>query len=113
MKFILSGFKEGDGLRRFAFECTGAVKGSRTVVFVGADVSLARKHGIRLQELPLICLRLLETLDDERVAGPITLTEDRMIAIQAEALDAAEKRSHRTHRRPSAVVGQAWRTTHQ
>lgn len=112
MKFTLAGFQEGNGFRRFAFECVGADR-SRNTIIVRADVGLARKHDIRLQELPLICLRLLESLDEERVASPITLTEDHMIAIQTEALNASVKRSHKTHRQPSTSAGQAWRTTHQ
>lgn len=112
MKFTLSGFKERNSFRQFAFECAGAGH-PKTTIIVAADVGLARKHDIRLQELPLICLRLLESLDEERVAGPITLTEDHMIAIQTAALSAAGKRSHKPPRRPSSLAGQAWRTAHQ
>jgi|HubBroStandDraft_6_1064221.scaffolds.fasta_scaffold3038880_1 hypothetical protein len=109
MTFTLTGFKEGNGLRRFVFQGTAADR-SRTTVVVGADVSLARKHDIRLQELPLICLRLLESLDTEGLVSPITLTEDHMTAIQTAARSAAEKKPHKPPRRPSPETGQAWRT---
>jgi hypothetical protein len=111
MTFTLSGFREGNGLRRFVFQCVAA-GGAKSTVVVGADVSLARKHEIRLQELPLICVRLLEGLDDQALAQPITLTEDHMIAIQAVAREAAEKRSQKPTRRPSALAGHAWRSAH-
>src|SRR5947199_3791078 len=81
MTFTLSGFKEGDGLRRFLFQRVDTDR-SKSTVIVRADVSLARKHDIRLQELPLICVRLLESLGAEVPLGPITLTEDHMIAIK-------------------------------
>lgn len=111
MMITLAGFKEGGGLRRFAFQCVGADK-SKTTVIVRADVNLARKYDIRLQELPLICVRLLETLSGDQLAGPITLTEDHMVAIQAAARAAAEKRAaQRPPRRPTSAVGQAWRRT--
>lgn len=111
MTITLTGFSQGDGLRRFVFQCIGADR-ARTNVVVRADVSLARKHEIRLQELPLICLRLLESLENERLVGAITLTEDHMIAIQTAARSAAEKKPQRPPRRPSPEAGQAWRNTH-
>lgn len=109
MTFTLTGFKEGNGTRRFAFQCVAADR-SRTAITVDADVSLARKHDIRLQELPLICLRLLESLEGEVPVSPITLTEDHMTAIQTAARTAAEKKPHKAPRRPSPETGQAWRT---
>jgi len=106
MSFTLAGFDEGEGLRRFAFERVGAGNATTRVV-VRADVSLARKHNIRLQELPLICARLLQSLGTDPPAGPITLTEEHMIAIQNEARAVAEKR-RKPPRRPHREPGRAW-----
>lgn len=111
MTFTLTGFTEGNGLRRFTFQCAGGDQ-SKNSVTVRADVELARKHDIRLQELPLICLRLLESLDRDGLGEAITLTEDHMISIQAEARNAAEKKTRKPPRRPPAGAGQAWRNTH-
>jgi 20S proteasome alpha/beta subunit len=61
MNFLLAGFKEGGGSRHYSFDCVASDR-SRTTVIVGADMALARKHEIRLQELPLLCVRLLESL---------------------------------------------------
>lgn len=111
MTFTLAGFDDGEGSRRFTFQCLDAER-SKSIVIVRADVSLARQHEIRLQELPLICLQLLESLTDEEVAEPIILTEDRMIAIQAAARTASEKKVRKAPRKPSPETGQAWRTAH-
>jgi hypothetical protein len=108
MTFTLAGFKDGNGVRRFAFQCVSADR-SRTTVFVGTNVELARNHGIRLQDLPLICVRLLESLGNAALTEPVTLTEDRMIEIQTEARMIAEKKAFKPPRRPSPAVGQAWR----
>jgi hypothetical protein len=111
MNFILAGFNENAGIRQFAFNCVAA-DSSRSTVIVRTDVSLARKHEIRLQELPLLCLRLLESIEQEGLDSAITLTEDHMIAIQTAARTAAEKKPHKPPRRPSQAVGQAWRNKH-
>jgi hypothetical protein len=81
-------------------------------VIVRADVTLARKHEIRLQELPLLCRQLLESIREGGLVGAVTLTEDHMIAIKAAARSAAEKKPHKAPRRPSPAVGQAWRNAH-
>jgi len=99
MTFTLTGFSDKNGVRRFAFDCHAADR-SRTTVFVGADIGMARKHEIRLQELPLICVRLLESLRDDALTSPVTLTEDNMIEIQTAARSEAERRSHKAPRRP-------------
>lgn len=111
MTFTLSGFTDGHGMRRFAFQ---GLRGdhSKSTVMVDADVNLARKHDIRLQELPLICLRLLESFGADEPSEAITLTEDQMIAVQEEARNAAEKKTRKAPRRPAPEPGQAWRNLH-
>jgi hypothetical protein len=76
---------------------------------VGADVNLISEYGIPLQELPLLCRRLLE---GQAKIGMIMFSEADMVryanerATQAHAL--AEKR--RARRPPvSSRAGQAWR----
>jgi hypothetical protein len=105
MSFTLAGFDEREGLRRFAFEHIAG--NNRTTVVVKADLSLTRKHDIRLQDLPLICARLLQNLGTETPAGSITLTEEHMIAIQAAARAASEKR-RKVPRRPHREAGRVW-----
>jgi hypothetical protein len=110
MDILLAGFKDRNGARHFTFECVAADR-SRTAVIVGADMALARKHDIRLQELPLICLRLIEALGDEGPRGVvITLTEDHMKAIQDESRNSAPTiKPHKQSKPASPNLGQAWR----
>ncbi len=108
MTYTLSGFTEGNGQRRFAFLCVGSDRSRRTII-VRADLSLARKHAIRLQELPLICLRLLQSFGDCVLAESIALTEDQMIAVQTATQTAAEKKIRKAPRRRPTEAGQAWR----
>ena len=60
MVFALMGTTTEGGLRRFTFELAGSGP-PRTTVVVVADMALVRKYEIPLQELPLLCLRLLES----------------------------------------------------
>ena len=62
MQFILTGFTQETGFRVFAFEGIGAQR-IRTEFTVKTDLELIRKYGIRVQELPLLCRRLLERED--------------------------------------------------
>lgn len=111
MRFTLSGFTERNGFRRFAFDCVSS-EAEKSAVIVGADVNLARKHDIRLQDLPLLCLQLLESLGAEMPGEGITLTEERMIAVQTTSRAVAEKKIRKPPRRPGAPAGQAWRNLH-
>jgi hypothetical protein len=112
MDFVLAGFEEGDGVRKYHFDCV-ATNRSKRAISVFADVTLARKHEIRVQELPLLCRRLLQSMEPGSLAATITLTEDHMIAVQQVARAAAEKKPHKPPRRPSARAGQQWRNTHR
>jgi hypothetical protein len=107
MDFLLLGFKEGSGVRHFRFECVGPDHLRRTVV-VDADMALARKYEIRMQELPLLCLRLLKSINEGEITDAITFTEDHMIGIHTAARANAEKKP-KPSRRPSPATGQAWR----
>ena len=107
MDFLLVGFKEGSDVRHFRFECVGPDRLRRTVV-IHADMALARKHEIRMQELPLLCRRLLESIDEGEITDAVTFTEDHMISIQTAARAAAEKKP-KLPQRPSSATGWAWR----
>jgi hypothetical protein len=76
MKFSLMGFTQEVGFRVFTF--SGLAEDSGRVEFtVRADLALSRRYAIRMQELPLLCLRLLER-DTPPAARDFTLTEDEM-----------------------------------
>src|SRR6185437_6277359 len=59
MQFTLTGFRHDSGLRVFQFQGIAAGK-TRSDFFISADLTLIRTYGIRIQELPLLCLRVLE-----------------------------------------------------
>jgi hypothetical protein len=78
MQFIFTGFTQDMGFRVFAFEGVGLDR-IRMKYTVRADLTLLLRYGIPMQELPLLCRRLLERGDvngEER--GAVTFTEDEM-----------------------------------
>ena len=81
MHIILTGFSQSMGFRVFAFECVGEDKVRRSYT-VRADLLLVRKYGILMQELPLLCRRILERRQDGDQQRMYTFTEADM-CIQA------------------------------
>ena len=59
MVFALTSVANERNARRFTFKLTGVGQPPTTVV-VAADLELARKYETPSQELPLLCLRLLD-----------------------------------------------------
>jgi hypothetical protein len=103
MQYILTGFTQDIGFRVFAFEGV-TDQWVRTAYSVKADLALARKHGIRVQELPLLCRGLLDRRieDDDRRA--FTFTEGDM-TIHSNLVSAAlESHKKKAPRRPFAAA---------
>jgi hypothetical protein len=98
MQFILKGFIPDTAFRVFTFEGIAEDR-TRTEFKVKTDLSLIRKYGIRIQDLPLLCRGLLERRGEGEQAGTLTFTEEemRIHAKSREAADreAAEKRKSR------------------
>jgi hypothetical protein len=115
MQFTLTGFTQDDGCRVFAYEGIGEDR-ARVKFTVRADLALSRKYGIRLQELPLMCLGILERNSES--AGPdtleaipaqraVTFTEAAMIQYADEcvaAKDAAALKRTSSKRQPAKEV---------
>lgn len=103
MQYLLLGFTQDAGSRIFAFEGVAADRG-RTAYSVRADLALARKHGIQMQELPLLCRGVLEQRhegDDQRA---FTFTEGHM-TLHADLVRAhIEAHKKKTPRRPFAAA---------
>lgn len=59
MQFILVGFRQDRGFRIFGFHGIAPDR-SRTTFAVRADITLAQRYEIRLQDLPLLCREYLE-----------------------------------------------------
>ncbi|MBZ5606171.1 MAG: hypothetical protein LAO79_28095 [Acidobacteriia bacterium] len=91
--FILTGFNHDLGFRVFEFDYR---EKGRTVTqhTVRADLLLVRKHGIHIQDLPLLCRKVLDDCEDQDRTGSMTLSEAAMVACaeQAAARHQAGKR---------------------
>lgn len=110
MQYQFIRFDQTDGVRRFAFDCVADDRSVSHVV-VRADVTLARKYDIRLQELPLLCRRLLADLPVHADSAAVTFTEADMRAVQTAAQSTVETKKHKMAR-VSASTGHAWRQPH-
>ena len=114
MYFVLNGFSQDMGFRVFAFEGITAerVRLIRVPFTVRIDIALARKHGIRLQELPLLCRSVLERGHEDQEKRAYTYTEEDMClhADGVAARDQAAKQARVSRRHVSARVGSAWRS---
>ena len=119
MQFTLTGFTQDVGCRVFSYEGTGEDR-VRIKFTVRADLALSRKYGIRLQELPLMCLGILERNSVSDEAGgaeampsqrALTFTEEAMILYAEECVatrDAlALKRTSMRRQPPKAAAAPA------
>jgi hypothetical protein len=108
VQFSLIGFRQDTGFRVFTFESTAADH-TRTAYTVRADLALTRKHGIRVQELPLLCRGLLERAGEGEQKYTATFTEEEMRLHShtcTEARDAAIRR-RKSLRRPLAAQAES------
>ena len=106
MNFVLNGFSEVMGFRVFAFEGIAEDR-TRTAFTVRTDLALARKYGIRLQELPLLCREVLERRDEAEEKRAFTYTEADMCLYASACAAAREKAAQRKkpfHRAPTADI---------
>jgi hypothetical protein len=68
LEFIMTGFKQSLNVRHYSFQIIAGDR-TRRDVLVDADLDLMRRHGISIQEMPLLCKHLLETMEDTRIAA--------------------------------------------
>lgn len=109
MDFVLMGFSHRNGsTRRFLFERTGPKTGpAREEFTVDADIIMARRYGISVQELPLLCRRLLDDVDSA-TSRTLIFGEAQMcmhaglLAAETEA-QALRKRPFRRHQPGNSV----------
>lgn len=110
MLFVLSGFKQEGEFRVFSFEGINSEK-VRSAFSVRINLSLSRRYGIRLQDLPLLCRGLLEKGGETPASRAVTFSESDM----SEYSQACAARVAATQRRPGprkpagAELGSAWR----
>lgn len=112
MNYVLVDSRQFGTVRRFYFDAHG--DGSRYGVAVDVDLNLIHKHGIPLQELPLLCRRRLEAPGQKTL---VVFTESDMLKYAAEQAAEKEaralKRPNRAPRRTALAKpnGEAWRTS--
>lgn len=114
MQFVLTGFTHDLGTRVFAFECIGEDR-IRTQCTVRADLAVARRYGIRIQDLPLLCRGLLDRCEEGGEVQSLTFTEDQMRTSaneRAAARDAAVRKRKTPHKPSGENLGAAWRGHH-
>lgn len=109
MKFVFTGFRQSGSIRQYAFNGIENDR-TRTAFTVEADLTLLRKHAIAVQEVPLLCVRLLEQLDEAQSSRAVIFTEQEMLGYASGRVAAQEAaRQRRKIHRPPNRVGQAWR----
>lgn len=77
ISYILKGFSQVMEFRVFEFEAV-AVDRAHVLFTVRIDLALARKYGIRLQELPLLCRAVLDQCSEDDEQRDFTYTEQLM-----------------------------------
>jgi len=103
MQYILIGFTHDKGCRVFSFDRLGDDR-VRTRFTVRADLALIRKHGIQVQELPLLCRGLLDRSEAGSASQSLTFAEGEMrdYANERAAVRAAAVRKKKPWHRPVA-----------
>jgi hypothetical protein len=95
---VLRGVSYDLGFRIFEFEYSTRENG-RLLCDVRADLSLARRYGISMQELPLICRSFLDRQDKSVRMRSLTLTEAEMQVLAEERMIRDAERKNRSGRR--------------
>ncbi len=116
MQITLLGFKQDTSFRVFSFECMADDR-TKTAHTIRVDLALSRKHGIALQELPVLCRSALEQnlKAGQTDLSTSTFTESEMLLharVAAEARESAllKKKAPRRRPLPSTVdTGNGWR----
>ncbi len=104
VQYVLAGFTQDTGFRVFTFECV-ADDWARTAFSVSADLALARKHGIRMQELPLLCRGVLERRSEGDDQRAFTFTEGDMTIHSTLVTAALEAQKRKSPRKRFAAAG--------
>lgn len=111
--FLLTGFRNEQGARIYAFDGVGADR-IRVPCTVVADLALIRKYNIRVQELPLLCRGMLDRQETVPANTRLELNEQELSSHATRLAEAklAQDLKHVPHRKAvSNRTGAAWRTS--
>lgn len=92
-QFFLTGFTQAAGIRIYAFD--GRIDTSRIEYTVEVDLALIPGHGIRIQELPLLCRELLQDRAQPDQITAVVFTEQLMRSHAEKLAVAREEAEHR------------------
>jgi hypothetical protein len=104
MEYLLEHYRQTAALRVFVFDGVSPDR-SHSRFTVSVDTALLGRYTIALQELPLLCRRLLQ---ERAIAGgshTLTFAETDMARLAAERAEALETaRQRKFHRRPGVSL---------
>jgi hypothetical protein len=103
----LTGFSQVMEFRVFTFEVIAADREAMPFT-VRVDLALARRYGIRLQELPLLCRTVLTGRHESGDERALTYTEENMSSYCAAAREQAIRNKKPPRRSNTGQDGEAW-----
>lgn len=103
MNFAFTGFFQDGGYRVFSYETLPKEHG-RHKFWVRADLALARRNKIQVQELPLLCRAVLEDRGEVEGERTLTYTSAEMTLHANARATADEKRKSRKPFSPKVAV---------
>ena len=89
MHYKLLGFSQHGSVRRFLFQRATGMETLSKPFEVHADILLARRFNVMLQDLPSLCSRLLMGAGEKPLSGPHRLSETEISAYAEELSIAA------------------------
>ena len=111
-EFMLTGFSQSVGFRIFTFERVAEDR-SRIAFTVKADLAVARRNNIPLQELPLLCREVLfRKVAQDHMIRAFTFSEEDMLLLsttRATARASAALKRKPPRRPANDQLGAAWR----
>jgi hypothetical protein len=109
MKFLLAGFRQNENIRYYSFQGIGEDRRTRTEFSVGIDLTLLHKHGIPLQEAPLMCSVLLASKAGGEQRPSLMFSEEDLLIHAAQR--ARERVESRNDRKPKPLSPTGTRTS--
>jgi hypothetical protein len=84
VEFVLNRFSQEENIRTYLFQGIADDRKTRTEFSVAVDLTLLHKHGIPLQEVPLLCCILLASDSQGEQFSNLTFTEGDMLVHAAQ-----------------------------
>lgn len=107
-RYLLVSFEQRTNIRQYSFSGRNE-EGEKHEFFVDVDLNLTRRHGVPMQEIPLLCCRLLEEKAVAQQDRELTLTEAHMEVFAERAAElkrqAEQRRNWKFKPRPAEHAG--------